>query len=140
ERRHPVSIDRLASGVWDDEPPPDVAGALASVVSKVRAALRRAADTGPDVIATGGGTYQLRLPVGSTVDLEDARRAIDQAEGARRRGDEHTAWAEATVAVSIARRGFLPGEAAPWVHSVQRELDRIAARGYACLTWVWTQR
>jgi DNA-binding SARP family transcriptional activator len=44
------------------------------------------------------------------------------------------------VATSIARRGFLPGETGDWVLAVQRELDRIARRGYDTLTWVWTAR
>ena len=54
--------------------------------------------------------------------------------------DVGSAWANATVAVSIARRGFLPGEPAPWVQAVRTELERTALRGYDCLTWVWTTR
>ena len=44
------------------------------------------------------------------------------------------------MATSIARRGFLPGETVDWVLGVQRELERIARRGYDTLTWVWTTR
>ena len=86
------------------------------------------------------GTYELRLPSVSTVDLQDARNAIDLAEGDRRRHDVEAAWANATVAVSIARRGFLPSEAARWVRTVRAELERVALRGLDCLTWVWTKR
>jgi DNA-binding SARP family transcriptional activator len=140
ERRRPVSVDRLVGALWDDDPPPDPAGALASIVSKLRSALRRCCEVGPDVISAAAGTYQLRLPIDCAVDLEDARTAIDRAEGARRRGEPDPAWADATVATSIARRGFLPGETGDWALAVQRELERIARRGYDTLTWVWTTR
>ena len=110
ERRRPVAVDRLVTALWGDEPPPDPAGALASIISKLRGALRRCCDVGPDVISATAGSYQLRLPIDCAVDLEDARTAIDRAEGARRRGEPGPAWADATVATSIARRGFLPGE------------------------------
>ena len=115
DRRRPISVGRLIDSLWDENPPPDADGALASIVSKLRVNLRRAGAPGPDVITAGSGCYQLRLAAASTVDLENARNAIDQAEGARRRGDEGLAWANATVAVSIARRGFLVGESAAWV-------------------------
>ena len=140
DRRRPISVGRLIDSLWDENPPPDADGALASIVSKLRVILRRAGAPGPDVITAGSGCYQLRLPAASTVDLESARNAIDQAEGARRRGDEGLAWANATVAVSIARRGFLVGESAAWVLAVQRELARMTRRGYDCLAWVWTIR
>ena len=140
DRHRPASSDRLIEALWDHDPPPDAVGALASIISKLRTVLRRSGGGGPGVITASAGAYQLRLPSGSTVDLEDARNAIDQAEGARRRNDERAAWSNATVAVSIARRGFLSGETRDWVLTVQRELDRIARRGFDCLAWVWTVR
>ncbi|MFV0307186.1 MAG: BTAD domain-containing putative transcriptional regulator [Desertimonas sp.] len=140
ERRHPVSVDQLTWALWGDDVPAGASASVASVVSKVRRALRRAGADGPEVIAGGVGTYHLRLPAGSTIDLESARQSIDVADGARRQGNHHKAWAEATVAVSIARRGFLPGEAAPWAYSIQQELQRIEGRGYRALTWAWSER
>ena len=140
ERRRPVSVDRLVQLLWDELPPPDPAGSLASIVSKLRAVMRRAGVGGPDVISATSGAYQVRLPADATVDLEDARSAIDHAEGARRRGDVETAWATATVATAIARRGFLVGETAPWALTVQRELERTGQRGFDTLAWVWTTR
>jgi hypothetical protein len=82
----------------------------------------------------------MRLPIDGAIDLEDARTAVDRAEGARRRGGVGPAWADATVATSIARGGFLPGETGDWVRSVQRELERITRRGDDTPTWVWTTR
>jgi DNA-binding SARP family transcriptional activator len=140
ERRRPVSVDRLVDVLWADAVPPDAPAALASIVSKLRTAFRRAGGDGPSVISAGAGTYQLRLAPGGTIDLEDSREAVDRAEGARRAGDERAAWSFATVAVAIGRRGFLPGESADWILAVQRELQGITRRGYACLAWVWTVR
>ncbi len=140
DARRPVSVDRLIDALWEDGPPPDAAGALASIMSKLRTVLRHAGAGGPDVITAGAGTYQLRLPPLSTIDLDDARNAIDRAEGARRRLDDPGAWADATVAVAIARRGFLPGESQSWAVVLQRELARLVRRGYDCLAWVWTVR
>jgi DNA-binding SARP family transcriptional activator len=123
EQRHPVATDRLAS---------------ASVMSKVRAALRRVSSE--NLIDAGAGTYQLRLPAGSWIDVDAARTAIDRAEGFQRRGDNNSTWAAASVAVTITRRAFLPGECNEWVVELRRELDRTTVRGYDRLEWVWTIR
>ena len=140
EQGRPVASERLTDCLWGDQPPQDAAGALASIISKLRAMLRRVdGDEGASILA-GAGTYELRLPAYSTVDLQDARNAIDRAEGDRRRHDARACWANATVAVSIGRRGFLPSEQAPWVRTVAAELERMTLRGYDCLTWVWTTR
>jgi len=140
ERGRSVSSTQLTDCLWGDEAPLDASGALASIVSKLRVIIRHVDDVEPAAIVAGAGTYELRLPAGSTVDLQDARNAVDSAEGDRRRDDERSAWANATIAVSIARRGFLPGESAPWVVSVRSELERTVLRGLDCLTWVWTTR
>jgi DNA-binding SARP family transcriptional activator len=140
ERGRPVSSTRLIDCLWGDEPPLDATGALASIVSKLRIILKRVDLSQSAAIVAGAGTYELRLPAASSIDLQDARNAIDQAEGGRRRQDVAATWASATVAVSIVRRGFLPGEPAPWAKTVQAELEHTAVRGYDYLTWVWTAR
>jgi SARP family transcriptional regulator, regulator of embCAB operon len=140
EQGRPVSSDRLIECVWGLEPPLDASGALASIISKLRVLLSRAAGPDQAAIVARTGTYELRLPGASRVDLQDARNAIDLAEGDRRRHAVEAAWANGTVAVSIARRGFLPSESAPWVRAVSAELERVALRGLDCLTWVWTER
>jgi len=140
EQGRPVSFDQLIDCVWGQQPPLDASGALASIISKLRVLLRRADQDDEATIVARSGSYELRLPSGSSVDLQDARNAIDLAEGDRRRHDVEAAWANGTVAVSIARRGFLPSETAPWVRTVSAELERVAIRGLDCLTWVWTAR
>jgi len=50
ERDRPVAADRLVDRLRTDQSPPDAAGALASVVSKLRTALQRADDGTGEVI------------------------------------------------------------------------------------------
>ena len=95
EQGRPVSSDRLTDCLWGEQPPHDAAGALASIISKLRAMLRRVDGHQGASIVAGAGTYELRLPADSTVDLQDARNAIDRAEGDRRRHDARTCWANA---------------------------------------------
>lgn len=140
ERRRPLSADQLVDAVWGERPPHHAASDLASVVSKLRSCLRRVERSDDDIITSGSGCYQLRLPRASSVDLEDARSAIDRAEGCRRRDDPDGAWPTATVATTIAARGVLPGETADWILDVQREVETIHRRGLECLAWVWTER
>ena len=140
EHGRPVAHDQLIDCVWGPQAPVDAPGALASIISKLRVVLKRADHLDQATIVSSMGNYELRLPRASRVDLQDARNAIDLAEGDRRRQAVEAAWSNGTVAVSIARRGFLPSEAAPWVRTVSAELERVALRGLDCLTWVWTAR
>lgn len=50
-----VSIDRLARGIWDDEPPERVRGSLQTYVSRLRSTL------GDDVVTTEPTGYALRI-------------------------------------------------------------------------------
>jgi hypothetical protein len=75
------------------------------------------------------GCYQLELPVEPWVDVEAAKASCDEGEGALRRSDVSAAWGRFNVTVAVARRGFLPGEAAAWAEERRRELQRLLARG-----------
>jgi len=68
------------------------------------------------------------LPSDAWVDVEAARAALDEAEGALRRGRPREAWGSANVAVTVARRGFLPGESGTWVEERRRSLERLLVR------------
>lgn len=118
-RRRPVPVDELASAVWGGELAPSWEPSLRAILSRLRATLAEA-HAGAR-IETDRGCYQADLGA-CTVDIEAAANALDRAEGAARRGTLEAAWPEATVAASIAARGFLPGQDQPWVSDLRSEL------------------
>lgn len=79
-----------------------------------------------------GNPVVLRLPASSWVDWEAGRRALDEAEGAIRSGKGREGWGPANVAVTVGRRGFLPGEHGAWVGARRRSLAEFLARALDC--------
>ena len=120
--RHAVARDDLADLVWPEALTASWERDLSAVVSKVRAAL--------DAIGLGSmlpgalGCYELRLPPGSTVDVEDAVRYVEDGEAAWRAGNRDSAVPAAATAASLARRPFLPGEQGLWI---ERRRDEMRA-------------
>jgi DNA-binding SARP family transcriptional activator len=133
ERARPVPIDELADAVWGTTMP---AGAweasLSAIVSKLRAALR-AVDAG---ITTAAGCYRLTLPGDAWVDVEVARRALEEAEGHVRTGRVREAWGPANVAASIAARPLLAGVDAEWIARARAGLRDVRVRALECLAAV----
>lgn len=138
-RTRPVARDELIEALWPEAAPASVHVAVSAVVSKLRACLGRVG-LRSDVLTAGAGCYQLRLPPGSTVDVESAANRLDRAEGALRAGDVAGAWSGATVAASILRRPLLPGEDAAWLTARRTELRDLLLRAYDCLTDLWLAR
>jgi DNA-binding SARP family transcriptional activator len=136
ERARPVSRDALAELLWRERVPPSWETSLKALVSKLRpftTGLTPRGSPGP-VIHGQHGCYQLELPRDAWIDLEAARGALDEAEGALRRGCPATAWGPINVTVAVASRGFLPGEDGNWVEERRRDLERLLIRaldGYA---------
>lgn len=89
------------------------------------------------LIATGG-TLELRRLADIWIDIEEATRALDSAEGALRRGSADEAWPNAAVATSIFRRPFLPGVDLAWTEAQRRHFTESLIRGLdvACEVWV----
>ena len=81
----------------------------------------------------GAIDLQLRLPVGSVVDLEAAGEAVHRAEATVARQDWTQAWPAARVALHIARRTFLPGSEAPWIGKYREKLRQIEIRAHECV-------
>ena len=129
--RRAVARDELADILWGASLPAQWNGALSTIVSKIRSLLSTIGLDGPQVMTSSGGTYELVLPANSWVDLEDASRRLDRAEGALRHDDLVTTTQEATVASSTLRRELLAGVDNPWVDHVRR---RQAEGLYRCLT------
>lgn len=135
--RRPISHDELADIIWDGEPSGRWKSALAPIVSKIRTLLTAVGLDGSVVLGSVGGTYRLALPPDAWIDLEDAMRRLDRAEGARRHGDHASACREATVASAILRRRFLPGVDNLWADRVRRELDEAQHRCAVTLADAW---
>jgi DNA-binding SARP family transcriptional activator len=127
--RRPLSRDQLAELVWDGAPPARWTSALHALISKLRALLTAIGLDGRSTLTSLGGSYALTLPADSWIDLENALRRVDRAQGALRRDDARTAAREATVASSILRRPLLAGVDGDWI---ERQRRRQADAAYQC--------
>lgn len=139
--RHPVPRHVLADRLWPGEPPERWDKSLAPIVSKLRTVLRRFGDDdGRPTIESVGGCYELLLPGGVWIDVEDAVRRLDRAEAAWRDGATGAAWADAAAASAVLRRPFLPGFDAPWVDRFRDDLRDRSHRAWMVLGRVWLER
>ena len=136
-RTRPSSRMEAVDALWGAAPPPSVDTSLNVIVSKLRAALKRAGIPVPHGVATESGTLQLALN-DAWFDIEAARTSLDEAEGALRRDDRPSAWAAANVAAVIARQSFLPHEDAAWVVREREALQRTWRRASIVLSIVST--
>ncbi len=135
ERTRPVPIDELADAVWGTASPSGAwETALRAIVSKLRACLR-----GVDrrcAVTTAAGCYQLTLPPEAWVDVEAARRALEEAESHVRAGRFREAWGPANVAAAVAGRPFLAGLDGEWIARTRQGLRETRVRALECLTAV----
>jgi DNA-binding SARP family transcriptional activator len=122
----------LTDVLWGDSPPRGADTTLSAVLSRLRSLLRKTS-CGADVTVQNGAVA-LRLPLDAWLDIEGAANAIDEAEGARRRGDVAAAWSHGNVAAVIARRPFLAAEDAPWIEKQRQKLGSILIRSLQCLS------
>ena len=134
-RTHPVSKAQLIEAIWGTGTPPSVETAINALVSKLRAALRGLGVPRPHGVASDVSTYQFVVP-SAWIDIEDARTAIDRAEGALRGSELSNAWASANVAAAITRQPFLPDEEHPWVQQQRVQLQRVWRRALLVLSAV----
>lgn len=123
---HPVSRDELADQVWPHALTASWERDLSAVISKVRAALE------PIELASmlhgALGCYEIQLPPGATVDVEDAVGFVEDAESAMRAGDVAAALPAAATAANLARRPFLPAERGLWVEQRRDQLRATLLR------------
>jgi SARP family transcriptional regulator, regulator of embCAB operon len=137
-RASSVPRDHLVEAIWAHEPPAETENALSAILSKLRAALKRTRAPGAG-IEMRMGAVTLRLPPDTRVDIEDAANAVDDAEGALRRGDIRIAWSHANVAVAVVRRPLLAREESPWIESERERLRALLTRGLQVLSAVTMQ-
>jgi DNA-binding SARP family transcriptional activator len=134
-RTQPISKAQLIDAIWGSRTPPSVDTAINALVSKLRSALRQLGVPKPHGIASEVGTYQLDAP-SAWIDVEDARTAIDRAEGALRASALSNAWAWANVAATITRQPFLPDEEHSWVQQQRAQLQHVWRRALLVLSAV----
>jgi peptide/nickel transport system substrate-binding protein len=125
ELGRPVPRDELAEALWGDTPPPTWDKALTGIVSKLRSLLSAQGVDGATALTGAFGCYRLELPEQVWVDVVVAANAVREAETALSAGELEAARNHATLAVSLLRQPFLPGEDAPWVEEKRRELDDV---------------
>jgi predicted ATPase len=110
--------DELIDCVWPERPPADAAGALNTLLSRLRRAV------GPGVIE-GKSQIALMLPPDTEIDLRVAAQSLARARAAAADCDWQATWGPAHAALAIARRGLLPGLDAPWIDERRRELEEV---------------
>jgi DNA-binding SARP family transcriptional activator len=133
-RHRPVHRDELMGAIWPGDAPAQSDAALDAILSKLRSLLKTAGLAA--AISAASGTVSLELPAAAWIDLEAAANALDEAEGALRRGDSTAAWSLANVAVVISRRPFLADVEAAWIESQRTSLRALQMRALQCLVTV----
>jgi peptide/nickel transport system substrate-binding protein len=129
----PVPRDELAEALWGDEPPATWEKALSVLASKLRALLAECGLDGVSSLTSAFGCYQLTLPAGSWIDVVAADEAATAAERSLAADEVEQARADASVAESLARRTFLPGEDSRWVEGKRADLRETLIRALDCL-------
>lgn len=127
ERHRPVAREELAHVLWGDDLPSHWPGAARGVITRVRdafdtAGLPRAA------LTTSGGLVHLELPADVVVDVESARRSVDDAGTALAEGRPAVAAELAERAAADLAGGFLPGVDSAWVDDRRREVEGLRRR------------
>ena len=124
-RDRAVPRDELKEALWPVALPPGADNTLSSLLSR----LRRALGAG---VLDGRGEVRLLLPGDAWIDIEAAEQALHSAHSAVAREDWAAGWEPALAALAIARRGFLPGEDAPWVDEVRSGLEETRCSALEC--------
>lgn len=130
ERRRSVPPEELAAALWPEGRPGAWREALRDLVAELSALLDEMNSVS---LSADVPRYRLVLPPDAWVDVEDAARALDEAEGAVRSGHHRDAIAPATVAAIIGRRPFLPGEQGPWVETARDRHRLLRVRALEAL-------
>ncbi len=118
--------DELIDALWPEGPPAAADSALSALLSKLRRALG-------DGVVTGRGELRLTIPGEVTVDVEEAARAIAEAEAAIEAGDLARSIECSRTALSIDLQTFLPDSEGGWAAEERRELESIRLRALEAL-------
>ena len=133
EQARPVPRGELAEALWGEMPPATWEKALSVLVSKLRVLLNECGVDGAEALTSAFGCYQLRLPAGTWIDVDAADEAAAAAERSLAAGEFEQARADASIAESLARRTFLPGEEGRWIEDKRADLRETLVRALDCL-------
>jgi SARP family transcriptional regulator, regulator of embCAB operon len=123
-RHRHIPRDEMAEALWREPDPAAVDARLNPLLSKLRRVF------GADAV---DGRSALRLCLRDAwVDLEAAVEAIHRAESSVAQQDWPRAWGPALTALFVAERDFLPGEDAPWIDEIRRQLTDVRLRALEC--------
>jgi YVTN family beta-propeller protein len=134
EQGRAVPREELAEALWGEDPPATWEKALTVLVSKLRGLLAGHGIDGSSALTGAFGCYRLDLPEGSWIDVVAGVGAAQAAEDALLAGDLETATTAATLAASVLRQPFLPGDGGIWVEEKRRELTEVHVRVLNVLT------
>ena len=123
-RHRHIPRDELAEALWREPDPAAVDARLNPLLSKLRRVF------GVDAV-DGRSTLRLCLR-DAWVDLEAATEAIHRAESSVAQHDWPRAWGPTLTALFVAERGFLPGDDAPWIDEIRRQLTELRLRALEC--------
>ena len=133
EEGRAVPRDELAEALWGEHPPATWDKALSVLVSKLRGLLAEHGIDGARALTGAFGCYRLELPEGTWIDVVVAAEAAEEAERELASGDLEGAKDAATLAESLVRQPFLPGDDGTWVDEKRRELADIRVRALSVL-------
>jgi DNA-binding SARP family transcriptional activator/ketosteroid isomerase-like protein len=128
ERDRAVRREELAELLWPEQLPESWTASLSAVISRLRRLFTEAGLDGTSVVVSTPGAYELDLPAGSRVDLDDLVDAVDEAEAAAASGDADRALDAAARADALAARGFLTDDC-EWVDSRRETIRDLWVRG-----------
>ncbi len=133
EEGRAVPRDELAEALWGEHPPATWDKALSVLVSKLRGLLAEHGIDGARALTGAFGCYRLELPEGTWIDVVVAAEAAEEAERELASGDLEGAKDAATLAESLVRQPFLPGDDGTWVDEKRRELADVRVRALSVL-------
>lgn len=138
--RGPIGRDELAELLWPEETPGAWERHLSAVVSKLRHMLADAPQEARASIAGGSGTYELRLPRNSVIDVVEAEAAVQRAWIALADNRLNQAVTMAMEAADVVRRPFLPGTDALWADEQRNGLRGVRLRALEVIVEVAIRR
>jgi DNA-binding SARP family transcriptional activator len=121
-----VRRDVLVDVVWPEHAPQEPEAVLSTLLSRLRPLIAPARLEG-----TGGGVA-LRLPEGSSVDLEEAEAALVAAQAALAAGEARGAWTDAAQALAVVEAGYLPEHDADWTRRPRELVSMMRVDALEC--------